>query len=92
MKVVEAVTKEFVAGEAYFRLWPDVMVDIHTPSMPLFWGRLRTKWKLVGQHIIDVLVLETMIVLTVVYAEGHTSGPRLQLVIVLETVEAPTHH
>jgi len=92
VNVVAAAAKEFVAGEAYVRLWPEVRGDVQTPSMPGFAGRLRTKVKLVGQQIMDVLVSETMIVLAVVYAEGHTRGPRLQLVITLETVEAPSHH
>ena len=40
----------------------------------------------------DVLMPEIMVVLAVVYAAGHTRGPRLQLVIVLETVVALCHH
>jgi len=46
----------------------------------------------VGQHITDVPVPDATVVLTVVYAAGHTIGPILQLVIVFETVEAPSHH
>ncbi len=46
----------------------------------------------VVQHMIDVLVSSTEMVLKVVYAAGQTMGPMLQLVTVFETVDWPSHH
>lgn len=46
----------------------------------------------VGQQKTDVLEPETMLVLAVVKAAGHTMGPILQLVTVFNTVAAPDHH
>jgi hypothetical protein len=46
VNAVVATVKLFDAGEANVRLWPEVMVDVHTPSIPLFSGRLRAKLKL----------------------------------------------
>ena len=55
-------------------------------------GSNKVEYTDVGQQITDVLITETMLVLTVVYASGQITGPILQLVITLETVLPPPHH